>query len=122
MRHKKPTALNPAKKRWSELVLEVRDDKEETQAQFACRFSVAGQTVQQWESQGNLPGPESRQVMAKILGWTTDELNHYLKTGETADVEDFNSARTIAQLQKQETKVIADFIHEVAKLLYLRVK
>jgi DNA-binding transcriptional regulator YiaG len=120
-RHKRHNISDPAKKRWADLVIQTRDEKDETQEQFASRFGIASQSVQQWESQGSLPNPDNREMMAGILGWTTDELNSYLKTGTKVEAGGFDLPRTIAQLRNQKSEVIVDLINEASSLLKLKL-
>lgn len=120
-RRKRHSITDPIKKRWSELVVQTRNEKDETQEQFAARFGIASQSVQQWESQGSLPNPDNRETMASLLGWTTDELNSYLKTGIKIDAGGFDLRRTMAQLRNQNSEVIVELISEASSLLKLKL-
>jgi transcriptional regulator with XRE-family HTH domain len=116
-RHRRHNISDPVKKRWAALVMQIRAEKDETQEQFASRFGIASQSVQQWESQGSLPNPDNREIMSGILGWTTDELNSYLKTGTKIDAGGFDLPRTIAQLRTQDPQAIVELINEASSLL-----
>jgi DNA-binding transcriptional regulator YiaG len=120
-RHKRHNITDPVKKRWSGLVIQTRHERDETQEQFASRFGIASQSVQQWESQGSLPNPDNREKMASLMGWTTEELNSYLKTGTKVDAGGFDLPRTIAQLRNQKAEVLVELMGEVSNLLKLQL-
>ncbi|MGB8701911.1 MAG: helix-turn-helix transcriptional regulator [Thermosynechococcaceae cyanobacterium] len=122
MARKVRTISDPVKRRWSELVRKTRLQFDETQVDFARRFDLAGQSVQQWESQGNLPKFASLSKMAELLGCSADDLNRYLNTGTEFMVQEFDSQRTLAQLRSQDPAEVADFIRAASDILVERLK
>jgi transcriptional regulator with XRE-family HTH domain len=113
---------DPAKKRWAELVRKTRQEFDETQAEFARRFGVSSQSVQQWEAQGNYPKVQSLTKMADLLGWSTDTLNRYLETGHEVLGEPFDVNQVIAQLKMQDATVLANLINSASDILLKRLK
>jgi transcriptional regulator with XRE-family HTH domain len=110
------------KKRWADLVRKVRGELGETQIQFAARFGLSYQAVQQWESQGNLPSDTLSLVeMAKLTGQTAEQLSKYLETGEQQESEEFDVAKFAAQLRKQNLSVVAEVFQAASSILANKV-
>lgn len=109
--------VDSPKSRWSQLVRETRSSLGETQGEFAARFELASQSVQQWESQATMPRTDNLARMAQIIGRTTDELNEYLKTGEWIGTDEFNLSRTLTHLRSQEPKILIKVMAEISSIL-----
>jgi DNA-binding XRE family transcriptional regulator len=107
--------------RWADLVRQKRTELDETQQAFAARFGLSGQGIQQWEAQGNLPNPQNRFAMAKLCGWTTDQLNHYLETGEMIAADGFDIEKVIQQLKAEDVGVVVEMINKASMLLKTRL-
>jgi len=77
------------KQKLANLVRELRGDK--SQRNFAKLLGVSYFAVQTWEKQAVWPDDENLQKLAKLKGWTQEQLQVYLHIPSTGDLEVNNS-------------------------------
>jgi transcriptional regulator with XRE-family HTH domain len=63
--------------RLATLVLELRGDL--SQRQFAKKLGVSFSAVQSWEARMSWPGTENLRKLAKLKGWSFEDLQTYLE-------------------------------------------
>ncbi len=71
------------RERLANLLKELRGER--SQRSFAKLFGVSNQTVQNWEKQRAWPDDENLERLAKLKGWTLEQLKTHLNGETTAD-------------------------------------